>query len=161
MRTHHSISALLVLAAGAATSFAQSTVPVKLVYKEGDAIAGSTISSLNSPFTDGNGRMASVVIMADARRLIIDETLAVLFDSGSVVSPALTGAEGTIGISNAGGYIYSPSIDGEDGVAHPFTPEETMESTKKRCSTTNSSTGGSTASVAPAITRPVFMAPRL
>jgi len=116
MSIHRSVCALLVLAAGAATSFAQSTVPVKLVFKEGDAIAGSTISSLNSPFTDGNGRMAALVILADGSRVILDESLSVVFNSSTIGSPVLTGGEGTIGISNAGGYIYSPSIDGEDGV---------------------------------------------
>ena len=44
---------------------------------------------------------------------------------------------------------------------YPFTPELTIESTKKRCSSTNSTSGGSTAIVAPAITSPVFIAPRL
>jgi len=63
-------------------------------------------------------------------------------------------------IGNAGAKPRAAEIDGKDR-AHPFTPELTTESTKKRCRMTNSSTGGSTASVAPAITSPVFMAPRL
>ena len=45
--------------------------------------------------------------------------------------------------------------------SHPLTAELTMESTKKRCRKTNRMSGGRTASVAPAMTRPVFIAPRL
>ena len=65
------------------------------------------------------------------------------------------------GRGDSEGSFYAFRHEIEDGVVHPFTPDETMESTKKRCRTTKSSTGGSTASVAPAMTRPVFMAPRL
>src|SRR5690606_35028575 len=69
---------------------------------------------------------------------------------------------GRVGEAGAAGAIAGAAeVDGEDGVAHPFTPEATMESTKKRWRMTKSSTGGSTARVAPAMTRPVFMAPRL
>src|SRR5690606_6640318 len=56
--------------------------------------------------------------------------------------------------------IRATEIDGERP-AHPFTPELTMLSTKKRCRKTNMTSGGRTASVAPAITSPVFSAPRL
>lgn len=62
---------------------------------------------------------------------------------------------------DAGTKARAAQIDGENLTAHPFTPELMTELTKKRCRMTNNTTGGSTASVAPAITRPVFMAPRL
>ena len=45
--------------------------------------------------------------------------------------------------------------------SHPLSPELTMLSTKNRCRNANRISGGSTARVAPAITRFVFMAPRL
>ena len=63
-------------------------------------------------------------------------------------------------VRDAGTQARAAQVDGEDS-PHPFTPDATTESTKKRCRITNSSTGGSTARVAPAITSPVFMAPRL
>src|SRR5580658_5629438 len=66
-----------------------------------------------------------------------------------------------VGRGEAGAIAAAPEIDREDGCAHPLIPEATIESTKKRCRRTNSSIGGSTASVAPAMTSPVFMAPRL
>ena len=46
-------------------------------------------------------------------------------------------------------------------VNYPLIADPTIESTKKRCRKTKSTSGGSTASVAPAITRPVLTAPRL
>lgn len=44
---------------------------------------------------------------------------------------------------------------------HPLIPVLTTLSTKNRCRKANRISGGSTANVAPAITRFVFMAPRL
>src|SRR5262249_23076163 len=44
---------------------------------------------------------------------------------------------------------------------HPLIPVLTTLSTKNRCRKANRVSGGSTANVAPAITRFVFMAPRL
>src|SRR5271166_1395106 len=62
---------------------------------------------------------------------------------------------------NTRAIVGAAEIDGEHCCAHPLMPEATIESTKKRCSKTNNTTGGSTARVAPAMTNPVFMAPRL
>ena len=50
-------------------------------------------------------------------------------------------------------------VDAKRG--HPLIPVLTMLSTKNRCRKANRISGGSTANVAPAITRFVFMAPRL
>src|SRR5690606_12573027 len=69
------------------------------------------------------------------------------------------GGFGRIADYEARAHIGSAEIDRKH--PHPFTPELTMLSTKKRCRKTKSTSGGSTASVAPAITSPVFIAPRL
>ena len=44
--------------------------------------------------------------------------------------------------------VGAAEIDGENAFAHPLIPDATIKSTKKRCKSTNSSTGGKTASVA-------------
>ena len=64
-----------------------------------------------------------------------------------------------ISTRHARAQIGPAEVDRQRG--HPFTPALTMLSTKKRCRKTKSTSGGSTASVAPAITRLVFSAPRL
>jgi hypothetical protein len=115
-----------VLALLAAASFAlgthAQTVGAKIVLRESQALGGSTVSAVNTPFTNGLGRMACVVALADTRRLIVDEDLTIIFDSAAIPSPALTGGEGTFGFSNTADYIYSPSIDGSDGVYSTGSP---------------------------------------
>ena len=68
-------------------------------------------------------------------------------------------AAGRSGVER-GADICAAQIDGKCA-RHPLTPALTMESTKKRCRNTKSISGGNTASVAPAMTRPEFIAPRL
>src|SRR5215217_6298438 len=63
-------------------------------------------------------------------------------------------------VGNADAATRTAQVNGQYR-RHPLTPVATMESTKKRCRNTKRITGGSTANVAPAITSPVFMAPRL
>jgi hypothetical protein len=90
-------------------------VAADVLLTEGDALAGSVVSGLNPVFTDGDGRPGSIVALADGRRLIWYDG-GVVFDSGTVVSPVLTGGESTIGIGNGGAFIYSPSAGGDDAV---------------------------------------------
>jgi hypothetical protein len=86
-----------------------------IVIKEGDALAGSTVSTLNAPFTDGNGEVSFVIGLADNARVIWHGTGAI-FHSGDALPDVLTGGEGTHGVGNAGQFIYSPSFNGEDAV---------------------------------------------
>jgi hypothetical protein len=109
----------LTVAGLAGSAQAQTVVPAQIVYMVGDEVpgtGGATITAINAPFTDGNGRMAAFVSLGTTRRAILDENLNLLFDSDTVTGVTVVGGEGTIGISNAGGYIYSPSINGNDGV---------------------------------------------
>ena len=90
-----------------------AVVSAWIVLAEGDPLGGSTVSTLNSPFTDGVGRVGFVGSLADNQRFIWWDNGPVFF-SGSI--PGLTGGEGTMGVSDAGGFIYSPNVDGNDAV---------------------------------------------
>lgn len=94
---------------------AADIVAAEIVAKVGDAASGSTISTLNAPFTDGNGSVGFVASLADGNR-IIWHGAGPIFNSSSALPDALTGGEGTMGIGNNGEFIYSPSINGNDGV---------------------------------------------
>jgi hypothetical protein len=111
----------LIYAAAAASGLALASavraddVSGFIVLKEGDALAGSTVSTLNAPFTDGNGEVSFVIGLADNARVIWHGTGAI-FHSGDAAPDALTGGEGTHGVGNAGQFIYSPSFNGNDAV---------------------------------------------
>ena len=64
------------------------------------------------------------------------------------------------GFSQGGAEVGSAKVEAQRG-GHPLIPELTMLSTKKRCRNAKRTRGGRTAIVEPAMTRFVFMAPRL
>lgn len=86
---------------------------MSLVVKVGDPVGATTVSSVNSPFTNDLGQVGLVVNLADGAR-------AIWLDSGPIFNSAsvsgVTGSESTMGISNAGDFIYSPSVNGNDAV---------------------------------------------
>jgi hypothetical protein len=106
--------ASIVALAGAARA---QVIPATVVAKNGDAIAGAagptTVSTLGSPYTDSTGKVGFIVSLADSSRSIWYNTGPV-FNSGSVAG--LSGGETTIGISDTGTFIYSPSFNGDDAV---------------------------------------------
>ncbi len=93
-------------------------LPVTVVLQVGDTPAGGggeMVDTLNPPFTDGAGRVGFNGALTSGERFIwIDSGIAFL--DSSVVGSTLAGAEGTMGISDADGFIYSPSVDGDDSV---------------------------------------------
>lgn len=99
----------------AAVAYAGQPTPVALVLMEGDVLGGSTVSSLNTPFTDGNGKVGFVGALADNQRFIWWNSGPVFY-SNQALPDVLTGGESTMGVSNTGGFIYSPSFNGEDAV---------------------------------------------
>lgn len=113
MRIACVFSVVLGLANGAAN--AQTVVPATRLLSVGDSLAGSTVSTLNPVFTDGNGQPGTLVVLANNARLIWSNG-AVLFNSSSVISPVLAGGEASIGFGNAGRFAYSPSADGNDAI---------------------------------------------
>ncbi len=77
---------------------------------------GSAFTSLNPPYTDSLGNVGFVGILASGDRIIWHTDGGVWLNSDALPEHTLTGAEGTMGISDAGGFIYSPSADGGDAV---------------------------------------------
>jgi hypothetical protein len=106
---------LAILVAGMVAGAWADVVPGIVVVKAGDALGSSTVSAVNAPFTDGNGKVGFVGSLADSQRFVWWNTGPVFF-SGSALPDVLTGGESTMGVSNTGGFIYSPSVNGNDAV---------------------------------------------
>ena len=88
----------------------------QIVVKAGDEVApGKFVSTLNSPFTNGNGQVGFVGATSDSDRFIWFDNGPIFFAS-SVAAFSLTGGESTMGIGDNGEFIYSPSVSGGDGV---------------------------------------------
>ncbi len=105
----------LVVASGLAVAAQGAVVPIDLVAKEGDALDGSTIESFSQPFVNGLGTVGFVAGLADDTRSVWYGTGSI-FNSASALPDVLGGHESNMGISNTGGFIYSPSFNGEDAV---------------------------------------------
>ena len=94
---------------------AKGQVPAQLIVKVGDMHGGRTVSALNSPFTDGNGKVGFVSSFNDNTRGVWHSS-GFVFNSSDLLPDSATGGEGTMGVSDGGGFIYSPSFNGEDAV---------------------------------------------
>ncbi len=99
----------LAAAAGLAASASAQTVSGDIIVMEGDALDGSTVASINAPFTTASGQVGLVLGLDDGTRSIWLGAGSI-FNSGSVVGDTLSGGEGTMGITDAGQFVYSPSI---------------------------------------------------
>ncbi|MCA8960153.1 MAG: hypothetical protein KDC38_06550 [Planctomycetes bacterium] len=113
MMFHILLPAMLV--ALPAPSFAQAPVAADLVVIEGQAAGGDFIDVINSPFCNGNGRVGFTGSLASGDRFVWFDS-GVSFLASSALPLVLTGGESTMGVSNAGGFIYSPAADGQDAV---------------------------------------------
>lgn len=94
---------------------AKGQVPAQVIVKVGDMHGGRTVSTLNSPFTDGNGKVGFVSSFSDNTRGVWHSS-GFVFNSSDLLPDSATGSEGTMGVSDSGGFIYSPSFNGEDAV---------------------------------------------
>lgn len=76
------------------------------------------VTQTQAPFTNGRGELGNLVVLDNSggsdRSVWFDTD--VIFRSSNVVSPALSGGEGTMGISDTGGFVFSPAVAGEDAV---------------------------------------------
>lgn len=94
-------------------------VEVGLVARIGDVPAtgdGTSIVGLNAPFANGFGQPGFTGELGSGDRFVwIGDGIAWL-NSDAPKGTVLTGAESTMGLSNDGGFIYSPAVDGEDAV---------------------------------------------
>ncbi len=101
----------------AAPDTGRAVVVADVVLQEGDtpAGAGGSVVTLSTPFVDGNG-------LVGFRGDIVGDDLFIWYDTGLVwqnsdaVGVTLRGGEITMGVDNTGGFIYSPSTDGDDSV---------------------------------------------
>ena len=98
-----------------ATAPVLAVTPADIIVQEGDVFGSRTVSTLNSPFTDGNGKVGMVVAFDDSTRGIWYDS-GFVFNSDDVLPDVLTGGESTMGVSNSGGFNYSPSFNGGDAV---------------------------------------------
>lgn len=104
---HIASPAALAAFVGLAAS-AHASVPVELLFQEGDAIDGSTVSSVNAPFTSGNGTVGTVGVLDDGRRFVwIGNGVAFTSDNASI---PWGGAESTMGVADDGSWTTSPSL---------------------------------------------------
>ncbi|MFO0837227.1 MAG: hypothetical protein U1D55_01780 [Phycisphaerae bacterium] len=95
---------------------AWASTPARIVVRVGDAIPGGlSVSQINDPYTNGNGTVGLLIVLSDSSRGIWYDT-GPIYNSSSLLPNVATGGEGTIGVSNTGGFIYSPSYNGNDAV---------------------------------------------
>jgi hypothetical protein len=110
-------SALVSLAATGAAA-AGTVVSVDVILAQGDVPAGgngAAVSTLNAPFTDSANRVGFVAALDNGERAIWYDT-GITFLSSDALPDLLTGGESTMGVSDTGGFIYSPSFNGADSV---------------------------------------------
>lgn len=95
---------------------ARALVPATLVVREGDAPPGApgAVTALNSPFTNGDGEVGFTGSAGE--NFVWFDTGITWLSSDAPPGTTLTGAEGTMGVGNNGEFIYSPSVNGNDGV---------------------------------------------
>ncbi len=97
-------------------SGSRALVAATVVVSEGDLPPGAPggVTNLNSPFTNGNGEVGFTG-SAGENFVWFDAGITWL-SSDALPSNTLAGGEGTMGVGDNGEFIYSPSIDGNDGV---------------------------------------------
>lgn len=102
--------------AGLAVGLSQAgVVPATIHVQEGDTIAGSAVVGLNNPFTNGLGQVGLLVQLQSGQRVVLIDGTPV-FVSSDALPDSLLGGEGTMGIGDAGEFIYSPSVNSSDSV---------------------------------------------
>jgi hypothetical protein len=102
----------------ALASSAAAAVQIDVIVKVGDHPAGSdggVVSTLNAPFTDGNGKVGFTGNLNPSNNFVFYDN-AIIWKNSHGAPSVLTGAEGTMGVSNTGNFIYSPTDDGNDSV---------------------------------------------
>lgn len=105
----------LIACAGAAASAFGDLVSIGVVAKEGDGLDGAVITGFSQPFVNGLGTVGFNAILDDGSRAVWYGNGSI-FNSSSALPDVLTGSESNMGISNTGGFIYSPSVNGNDAV---------------------------------------------
>lgn len=111
---------LLSCAAVAALSASvQAVVPVQLVVREGDSPAGSgglAIAQVNQPYNDGSGKVGFTGLLTGSVGFVWYDNQIIFRNSDTGTTPTLGGAEATMGVAPGGQFLFSPSIDSNDGL---------------------------------------------
>jgi len=100
----------------AAQSFAAQNLVVYATVGQVCAGSGaSTVASLNSAFCGANGKVGFTGNLNPSDNFVFFDSSIVWKNSSSTFG-VLAGAEGTMGVSDSGKFIYSPSVGGNDAV---------------------------------------------
>ncbi len=84
-----------------------------IIASEGDSYDGTTITDFTTPFTNGDGKVGFVANLADSRQMVWFDNSPVFY-SDDALPLSLSGTESSMGISNAGDFVYSTSVNGND-----------------------------------------------
>jgi len=109
-------------AVAALSSSVFAVVPVQLVVKEGDTptgAGGQSVVSVNNPYTDGVGKpgfTGQITGPSGNVGFVWYDNQIVFRNSDTGTTPTLSGVEGTMGVALGGQFLFSPSIDGNDGL---------------------------------------------
>lgn len=110
--------AAALLAVSVAQAQIQRATPIIIEGEVAPGGGGLVVTNLNSPFTNGNGQVGftgSLDNGGSTDNFVWFDT-GVIWRNSDALPTVLTGAEGTMGISDIGEFIYSPATDGEDSV---------------------------------------------
>jgi PEP-CTERM motif len=100
---------VIILAVMAVVIPAVAVTPAHVVLKQGDAMGLSSVRDFGQAFVDGNGKVGFVGELSDNQSFVWHDT-GPIFLSGSAGPNVLFGWEESMGVSNVGGFIYSPSF---------------------------------------------------
>ena len=121
-RKVEAISALL-LCALAGVASAQTVVSAEKILAVGDIPSWSNaapVTAVDTAFTNIDGQVGFVGTVTPAagtaRVFAFREGFTPFFADSALPSTTLTGREGTMGIGSNGQFVYSPSINGNDGI---------------------------------------------
>jgi hypothetical protein len=108
-------------ASPAAKLLGPAPVPATLVLQDGDMPTGgggNPVTSLNATFVNNAGDVGFTGNLDNGGSSdgFVFSGAAVVHLNSAVVGNTLAGGESTMGIDDGGGFIFSPSIDGDDGV---------------------------------------------
>ncbi|MEM7159881.1 MAG: DUF4215 domain-containing protein [Myxococcota bacterium] len=101
----------------ASTTVDAAVVPGELLVREGDVPLGAAevVSAINPPFVLADGTVGFTGLLEGGDAYVFVDDQVVWLNSDELVL-SLTTAEASMGASAAGGFIYSPSVDGNDAV---------------------------------------------
>ena len=105
---------LLALLAAFSPLTVKGQIAADLLVAQGDALGGSTVSSLNPAFLNSLGQVGFNAELADGSSSIVFDGAEVFNTAG--VTPVIDAIDGAMGFGNTGEFIYRPVVEGNDAV---------------------------------------------